>query len=63
MVLSWMLNHDRIGHVVVFAVRPNQLRDSPDSLHAWVEVAGETILGALPGPWIETARLPADLFR
>lgn len=57
MALSWMLRRRRIRHVVVIAVRPAEMRDSPDALHAWVEVAGETILGDLPGPWIETARL------
>jgi len=29
------------------------------ALHAWVEVKGGTILGDLPGPWIETLRLGA----
>ena len=57
MALSWMLRRRRIGHAVVIAVRPSGLRRSPDSLHAWVEVGGEIILGDLPGPWIETARL------
>lgn len=57
MALSWMLRRRRIGHAVVIAVRPSQLRQSPDALHAWVEVEGEKILGDLPGPWIETARL------
>jgi hypothetical protein len=57
MALSWMLRRRRIGHAVVIVVRPSQLRQSPDALHAWVEVGGHKILGDLPGPWIETARL------
>ena len=55
--LSWMLRRRRIGHAVVFAVRPEELRDSPDPLHAWVEVEGVKIIGDLPGPWVETLRL------
>jgi hypothetical protein len=57
MALSWILRSRGVGHCVVFAVRPAQQRGSNDQLHAWVEVAGETILGALPGPWVETLRL------
>lgn len=57
MALSWLLRRRQVGHAVVIAVRPNQLRQSPDALHAWVEVESETILGELPGPWIVTARL------
>lgn len=57
MALSWMLRRRHLVHAVVIAVRPNQLRHSPDALHAWVEVEGERILGDLPDPWIETARL------
>jgi hypothetical protein len=55
--LSWMLRRRGIGHAVVFAVRPEQLRDSPDPLHAWVEINGAKIIGDLPGPWVETLRL------
>lgn len=57
MALSWMLRRRRIAHAVVIAVRPSQLRQSPDALHAWLEVDGQKILGDLPGPWIETVRL------
>lgn len=57
MALSWILRSRGIGHCVVFAVRPAPQRRSDDQLHAWVEVAGEAILGELPGPWIETLRL------
>ena len=59
MALSWMLRGKSLPNTVVIAVRPNQLRQSPDALHAWVEVEGETILGELPGPWIETLRIGA----
>jgi len=57
MALSWMLRRRRIGHIVVFAVRPPEMRGSDEDLHAWVEVGGQTVLGALPGPWVETLRL------
>lgn len=57
MALSWLLKRLKLGHAVVIAVRPRQLRNSPDALHAWVEVEGERILGDLPGPWNETLRL------
>lgn len=57
MALSWMLSRRRMGHAVVIAVRPMQLRLSADSLHAWLEIEAHKVLGDLPGPWIETARL------
>jgi hypothetical protein len=57
MALSWMLRRRRIGHTLVIAVRPSPLRHSPDALHAWVEAVGQKVLGDLPGPWVETARL------
>ena len=57
--LSWMLRGKSLPYTVVIAVRPNQLGQSPDALHAWVEVEGETILGELPGPWIKTLRIGA----
>lgn len=55
--LSWILRHKRIGHTMVFAVRPAHQRDEPDALHCWVEIEGTKILGDLPGPWVETLRL------
>ena len=60
MALSWHLRSRRVAHCVVFAVRPADLRGSEDKLHAWVEVAGETIIGDLPGPWVETLRIGDD---
>ena len=57
MALSWMLRSKRVDHCVVFAVRPANQRDGDDQLHAWVEIAGEKILGDLPGTWVETLRL------
>lgn len=57
MTLSWMLRSRRIGHCVVIAVRPAEMRGADDQLHAWVEVSGEIILGDLPGPWVETLRM------
>lgn len=57
MALSWILRRRNLRHSVVIAVRPSQLRASPDALHAWIEVEGQKIIGDLPGPWIEIARL------
>ena len=57
MALSWMLRRSGIGHAVVIAVRPPELRNTSNDLHAWVEVEGAAILGNLPGPWVETLRL------
>ncbi len=57
MALSWILRSRRIDHCVVFAVRPAGQRGFDDQLHAWVEIAGERIIGDLPGPWAETLRL------
>ena len=55
--LSWLLRRRNVAHTVVFAARPPQLRNSADALHAWVELNGKTIMGDLPGPWLETLRL------
>jgi hypothetical protein len=57
MALSWMLRRRGIGHQLVLAARPAHMRNSADSLHAWVEVGGNKIIGDLPGPWLETLRL------
>jgi hypothetical protein len=57
MALSWILRSRGIPHCVTFAVRPAAQRGPGDPLHAWVEIAGATILGELPGPWVETLRL------
>lgn len=57
MALSWILRSNEIGHTVVFAVRPEDQRGADDQLHARVDIAGETVLGDLPGPWVETLRL------
>lgn len=60
MALSWMLRRRRIGHTLVIAVRPSEMRQSADAMHAWVEIEGERLIGDLPGPWIETLRLGAE---
>lgn len=57
MALSWLLRRQQIGHSVVFAVRPADLRSGADKLHAWVEVENVKVIGELPGRWIETLRL------
>jgi hypothetical protein len=51
--LSWQLRRRAIAHSVVFAVRPPGMRDSDDTLHAWVECDGRIVLGELPGPWMQ----------
>jgi hypothetical protein len=58
MALSWMLRRERTPHRVVIAVRPPELRNSADGLHAWVEFGGTIILGDLPGPWHVVYRAP-----
>ena len=55
--VSWLLRRRAIPHAVVIAVRPAELRDQEDALHAWVEVGGEKVIGDLPGAWIETLRV------
>lgn len=58
MALSAMLTRRGIAHQVVLAVRPQGGRGKPDDLHAWVRVEGETVIGALPGPWREVLAIP-----
>jgi hypothetical protein len=57
MALSWQLRRYNIGHAIVIAVRPPELRNATEGLHAWVEVGGTKLIGDLPGPWFETLRL------
>lgn len=61
MALSWMLRRQRLVHTMVIALRPADRRQSPDALHAWVEMDGERIIGNLPGPWIEFLRIGAKI--
>ena len=56
--LSMLLKNKGIPHQVVIAIRPSGQRGQADSLHAWVDCGGITVLGALAGPWHELARLP-----
>lgn len=59
MALSWQLRRRGIAHTVVLAARPaGQRGQDRDDLHAWLECGGMTILGELPGPWLELLRLP-----
>lgn len=58
MALSWVLLRRGIAHQLVIAARSASLRGGTDDLHAWVEAGGQIVLGALPGPWLETARFP-----
>jgi transglutaminase-like putative cysteine protease len=48
----WMLRTRGEACTLKLAARPIQARVGNDDLHAWVEVGGGAILGALPGPWI-----------
>lgn len=57
MALSWMLRRQGLAHAIVIAVRPADRRESPDTLHAWVEMGGERIIGNLPGPWVELLQI------
>ena len=61
MALSWLLRRHRLAHTMVIAGRPADRRQSPDALHAWVEMEGEKIIGNLPGPWIEFLRIGAKI--
>lgn len=63
MALSWMLRREGIAHAVVIAVRPERFRGSNDDLHAWVEMGGTKLIGDLPGPWLESARLASNAVR
>lgn len=59
MALSWLLRRRGIAHRLIVAVRPQAEREgAADALHAWVECGGETVLGALEGPWIVVLDLP-----
>jgi hypothetical protein len=60
MALSWMLRQRRINHDLTFAVRAKGQRAEADALHAWISIAGETVLGDLPGPWHVVLRLPSN---
>lgn len=57
MALCWLLRAADIAYVFKIAARPAALRrigQGPDnnSLHAWVETEGTTVIGSLPGPWL-----------
>jgi len=57
MALGWLLRQAGIAYVLKFAARPTAVRQgtltrNDDSLHAWVEVGGIPVIGALPGPWL-----------
>jgi hypothetical protein len=59
MALSALLRRAGLPHALVMAARPAAFTGPGDRLHAWVEQAGERLIGDLPGPWIETLRLGA----
>ena len=58
MALSWMLRSRRVPHRLELMVRPQQARGGLDDLHAMVRCNRRTVLGHLPGPWIELLVLP-----
>lgn len=57
MALSWMLRRRRIAHGVVIGVRQPAAGNSEDTLHAWVEIDRQGVLGADTGDWQEVLRL------
>lgn len=56
--LSRMLRCRGIAHRLVIAARPAGARSGADDLHAWIELGGTIVLGALPGTWIQVLGLP-----
>ena len=58
MALSWMLRARHFPHCVALMVRPAAARSGSDDLHAMVRCGDQTVLGNIPGPWIETLVLP-----
>ena len=53
MALCWLLRRARIDYVLKIAARPAAMRQpGDDTLHAWVESGGTTVIGPLPGPWL-----------
>jgi len=63
MTLGWLLRRAGIAYALKFAARPTVMRQATavgqetlaahdETLHAWVEVGGITVIGALPGPWL-----------
>lgn len=56
MALSLMLRRRSIPHTLVIAARPIARRTEGGRLHAWIECAGKTVIGEIPGPWIQVFR-------
>lgn len=61
MALSWLMRSRKIAHRVSIAVRPADMREEEDALHAWVEMNGIKIIGDLPGPWHVIFRAPVHV--
>lgn len=57
LALSRMLRRRGVPHRLIVAVRPAAARGRGDDLHAWIELAGQTVLGELPGPWLPVLSL------
>jgi hypothetical protein len=57
MALSTLLRTVRTAHTLVIVARPSAAAASGDRLHAWIDLAGERVIGDLPGPWIEVLHL------
>lgn len=54
MALVWLAKRAGLPYRLHIAARPPNARSDEDALHAWVDMAGETVLGSLPGPWVVT---------
>ena len=57
MALCWLLRAANVGYVFKIAARPAAARQAvrlagQHNLHAWVDVGGATVIGAMPGPWL-----------
>lgn len=57
MALSWMLRRRSIAHAAVFGVRHSGAAPDTDALHAWIEIAGQTLPAGSDHSWQEVFRL------
>ena len=59
MALSWMLRRRSIAHAAVFGVRQSGAAPDTETLHAWVEIAGQALPTGSDRSWQEVFRLGA----
>ena len=57
MALQWMLMRRGKRPILVIGVLPGDRRGKLDDLHAWVELGGEVLIGAIAEPYVTLARL------